>query len=88
MLRNSLLDINTPFLYSIVILGACFHHPMSSLHEKVCWIHKYLLDSMNSVNKGQIQQRREDIERYAKRIDMDCLCYNQPAKQVVLALFV
>ena len=43
---------------------------------------------MNSVNKGQIQQRREDIERYAKKIDMDCLCYNQPAKQVVLALFV
>ena len=42
---------------------------------------------MNSKDSAQLQQRREDIERYAKRLDMDCLCLNQQynqEKQVVL----
>ena len=60
---------------------------MSSVHEKINWLHKYLLDSMNSTDGAQMQQRREDIERYAKRLDVDCLCLNQQQsqdKQVVL----
>ncbi|KAK8822627.1 hypothetical protein WA556_001521 [Blastocystis sp. ATCC 50177/Nand II] len=54
---------------------------MSSVHEKINWLHKYLLDSMNSTDGAQMQQRREDIERYAKRLDMDCLCLNQQQSQ-------
>ena len=47
---------------------------MSTVKEKVVWINKYLLDSMNSTDSTFRLQKQEDIEKYAKRLYLDSFC--------------
>ena len=47
---------------------------MSTVKEKVLWINKYLLESMNSTDSVFRSQRQEDVERYAKRLCLENFC--------------
>lgn len=47
---------------------------MSSLKEKVNWINKYILDSMNTTDRDDILQLRQEVEKYSKRLYLENLC--------------
>lgn len=47
---------------------------MSSQKEKVNWINKYVLDSMNTTDKEEIQQLRQEVEKYSKRLYLENFC--------------
>lgn len=47
---------------------------MSTTKEKVMWINKYMLDSMNSTDMAFRLQKTEDIEKYAKRLYLESFC--------------
>lgn len=54
---------------------SCLVTLMSSQKEKVNWINKYVLDSMNTTDSEEILQLRQEVEKYSKRLYLENFCY-------------
>lgn len=46
---------------------------MATTKERVSWINKYMLDTMNSPDRSVLEAKQQEIERYSKKLLIDSL---------------